>query len=168
MLWVHEFPLFEHSDEEGRLVACHHPFTSPMPEDVPLLENRPGDARALAYDLVVDGNEIAGGSVRIHRHDVQERVFRVLGMDKQESEHRFGFLLSALRMGAPPHGGIAFGVDRLVALLTGSPSIRDVIAFPKTTSGLDLMTGAPAEVPGKQLRELHVRVDLPPKPAPRT
>ena len=167
MLWVHEFPLFEHSDEEGRLVACHHPFTSPMPEDVALLENRPGEARALAYDLVVDGNEIAGGSVRIHRHDVQEQVFRVLGMDRQESEHRFGFLLAALRMGAPPHGGIAFGVDRLVALLTGSPSIRDVIAVPKTTSGLDLMTGAPAEVPDKQLRELHVRVDLPPKAGPR-
>ena len=166
MLWVHEFPLFEHSQDEGRLVACHHPFTSPMPEDVPLLETSPGDARALAYDLVVDGNEIAGGSVRIHRSEVQEQVFRVLGMDRQESEHRFGFLLSALRMGAPPHGGIAFGVDRLVALLTGSPSIRDVIAFPKTTSGLDLMTGAPAEVPAKQLRELHVKIDLPPKGAP--
>src|SRR6185295_13889351 len=104
------------------------------------------DARALAYDLVLDGNEVGGGSVRIHREQVQEQVFRCLGMDRQESEARFGFLLSALRMGAPPHGGIALGVDRLVALLTSSASIRDVIAFPKTTSGVDLMTGAPAQV----------------------
>jgi len=165
MLWVQEFPLFEHSDEEERLVACHHPFTAPMAEDVPLLDTRPQDARALAYDLVLDGNEVGGGSVRIHREAVQEQVFRVLGMDRQESEARFGFLLSALRMGAPPHGGIALGVDRLVALLTSSASIRDVIAFPKTTSGVDLMTGAPAQVPEKQLRELHVRIDLPPKPS---
>ncbi|HYV19218.1 MAG TPA: aspartate--tRNA ligase [Verrucomicrobiae bacterium] len=165
MLWVHEFPLFEHSDEEERLVACHHPFTSPMAEDVPLLDTRPQDARALAYDLVLDGNEVGGGSVRIHREQVQEQVFRCLGMDRQESEARFGFLLSALRMGAPPHGGIALGVDRLVALLTSSASIRDVIAFPKTTSGVDLMTGAPAQVPEKQLKELHVRIELPPKSA---
>jgi len=167
MLWVHEFPLFDHSDEEGRLVACHHPFTAPVPDDLPLLDTRPGDARALAYDLVLDGNEVGGGSVRIHREKVQEQVFRVLGMDRQESEARFGFLLSALRMGAPPHGGIALGVDRLVALLTSSASIRDVIAFPKTTSGVDLMTGAPAQVPEKQLRELRVKIDLPPKtPSP--
>jgi aspartyl-tRNA synthetase len=137
-----------------------------VPEDLPLLETRPGDARALAYDLVLDGNEVGGGSVRIHRENVQEQVFRVLGMDRQESEARFGFLLSALRMGAPPHGGIALGVDRLVALLTSSASIRDVIAFPKTTSGVDLMTGAPAQVPDKQLRELRVKIDLPPKTPP--
>ena len=163
LLWVHEFPLLEHSEEEGRLVSCHHPFTAPVAEDVPNLEDRPESVRAQAYDLVLNGNEVGGGSVRIHRGDLQERVFKVLGMDSQEAEARFGFLLAALRMGAPPHGGIALGVDRLIAILTGSASIRDVIAFPKTTSGIDLMTGAPGEVAPRQLRDLSLRVDLPPK-----
>jgi aspartyl-tRNA synthetase len=165
LLWVYDFPLFEYSEEEKRLVSCHHPFTSPRPEDDDLLEQHPEKARAQAYDLILDGNEVGGGSIRIHRSELQSRIFKILGMSPEEAQARFGFLLSALRMGAPPHGGIALGVDRLAAILTGSASIRDVIAFPKTASGIDLMSGAPSEVGEDQLRDLKIRVVKPTQPS---
>ncbi len=166
LLWIDEFPLFERS-EEGRLVSCHHPFTSPRSEDLPRLEAEPESVRALAYDLVLDGIEIGGGSIRIHRSDLQSRIFALLGIAREEAESKFGFLLSGLRMGAPPHGGIALGVDRITAILSGSSSIRDVIAFPKTASAIDLMTGAPGSVTPRQLKDLFIRLDVPadgPKP----
>src|SRR4029079_17819352 len=153
--WIIEFPLFE-ATEEGRLVAAHHPFTSPNAADLERLESDPGSVRARAYDLVLNGNEIAGGSIRIHRSDVQARVFRALGLSDEDAQAKFGFLLEAFKYGPPPHGGIAAGVDRLAMLLCGADSLRDVIAFPKTQKGTDLMTDAPGPVSKRQLDELHI------------
>ncbi len=157
LLWVVDFPLFEYSDEQKAFVASHHPFTSPRPEDVAHLLTDPGRCKAVAYDLVLNGNEVGGGSIRIHDSEVQAQVFRALGIGEEEARSKFGFLLEALRFGAPPHGGIALGMDRLVMLLTGGESLRDVIPYPKTQHGTDLMTGAPGEVSAAQLLELHVK-----------
>ncbi|HET6280359.1 MAG TPA: aspartate--tRNA ligase [Polyangia bacterium] len=153
--WITEFPLFEVSDD-GHLVASHHPFTSPEPADLDRLESDPAQVRARAYDLVLNGNEIAGGSIRIHQSDVQSRVFRALGLSEEDARAKFGFLLEAFKYGPPPHGGIAAGVDRLAMLLCGADSLRDVIAFPKTQKGTDLMTDAPSAVATRQLDELHI------------
>jgi aspartyl-tRNA synthetase len=156
-VWITEFPLFEWSDEDKSLVAAHHPFTSPKFEHLDLLDTDPGKVHARAYDLVLNGNEVAGGSIRIHQTEVQARVFKALGLSDEEARAKFGFLLDALRYGPPPHGGIAAGLDRLVMLVCGAESLRDVIAFPKTQKGTDLMTDAPGEVSARQLAELHVR-----------
>jgi aspartyl-tRNA synthetase len=158
-LWVTDFPLVEWNDEEGRWTALHHPFTSPTPESLELLESQPAAARARAYDLVLNGVELGGGSIRINRPDVQYRVLETLGIGRQDADQRFGFLIEALKHGAPPHGGIAFGLDRIAAVLAGRESIRDVIAFPKTASGTDPLTGAPASLEPEQLQELGIRVE---------
>jgi aspartyl-tRNA synthetase len=158
LLWVTDFPLFEYSDEEKRYVSVHHPFTSPKMEDLDLLDTKPEAVRARSYDLVLNGTEIAGGSVRIHDPEVQTRVFSHLGMSQEEAKKRFGFLLEAFRYGAPPHGGVAFGFDRIMMLLLGQKSLRDVIAFPKTSSAISLMDDAPSEVDAKQLKELHIKI----------
>jgi aspartyl-tRNA synthetase len=155
--WVTEFPLFEWDPEEKRWNAMHHPFTSCRPEDVPLLETAPGKARARAYDLALNGSEIAGGSIRIHQPEVQRHVFKLLGISDEDAKARFGFFLEALEYGTPPHGGIAFGLDRIIAILAGEASIREVMAFPKTAQAVDLMSGAPSSVDDKQLRELRIR-----------
>ena len=155
--WVTEFPLFEWDPEEKRWNAMHHPFTSCRPEDEPLLDTDPGKARARAYDLALNGSEIAGGSIRIHSQAVQKRVFNLLGISDEDARARFGFFLEALEYGTPPHGGIAFGLDRIITILAGESSIRDVMAFPKTAQAADMMAGAPSTVDDKQLRELHIR-----------
>ena len=174
LLWVLDFPLFEYDEEGNRWVARHHPFTAPKPSDIetminnnPLIENAAAylqhpyaNIKANAYDMVLNGNEIGGGSIRIYRRELQEKMFAALGMSEEEAQHKFGFLLNAFEYGAPPHGGIAFGFDRLWALLGGSESIRDFIAFPKNNSGRDVMLDAPSTIDEKQLEELHIKIDL--------
>jgi aspartyl-tRNA synthetase len=157
-LWVIDFPMFEYDEAESRWTACHHPFTSPKDDHVDYLETDPGRCLAKAYDMVLNGWEIGGGSVRIHREEMQSKVFRALKINAEEAQLKFGFLLDALQYGAPPHGGIAFGLDRVVTMMAGADSIRDVIAFPKTQRAQDLLTQAPSEVDERQLRELHIRL----------
>jgi aspartyl-tRNA synthetase len=156
-IWITDFPLLEYDENEQRLEAVHHPFTSPLNEDLPLLESQPERVRARAYDIVLNGVELGGGSIRIHRRDLQERIFGVIGLEPQEAQEKFGFFLEALDYGAPPHGGIAFGFDRLLMLMLDLETIRDVIPFPKTQRATCLLTSAPAPVIPKQLRELHIQ-----------
>jgi len=157
-LWVVDFPLLEFDQESGRYHAMHHPFTSPKPEDMALLETNPGKVRANAYDMVLNGNEIGGGSIRIHDKATQALMFKYLGFTEEEARNQFGFLMDAFQFGAPPHGGLAFGLDRLVAILGGQETIRDFIAFPKNNSGRDVMIDAPSAIDGKQLEELHIKL----------
>ena len=163
-LWVIDFPMFEYDEGDNRWTACHHPFTSPKDEHVEYLETDPGRCLAKAYDLVLNGWELGGGSVRIHREEMQSKVFRALKINAEEAQEKFGFLLDALQYGAPPHGGIAFGLDRIVTMMAGADSIRDVIAFPKTQRAQCLLTQAPSEVDERQLRELHIRLRNPEAP----
>ena len=160
LVWITEFPLFEYDEEEGRYVAKHHPFTHPMEEDIDLLETHPEKVRAKAYDIVINGDEMGGGSIRISDQELQKRMFKALGFSNEEAENKFGFLLDAFKYGTPPHGGIAYGFDRLIMLLTGSGNIRDVIAFPKTQSATCLLTDAPTNISEEQLKEVHISLDL--------
>ena len=160
-LWVIDFPMYEWSDEEGRLMAMHHPFTSPKPEDVALLDTDPASVRANAYDMVINGNEVGGGSIRIHDSKLQATIFNILGFTPEQAQEKFGFLMNAFKFGAPPHGGLAFGLDRLVSIFAGLDNIRDCIAFPKNNSGRDVMLDAPGPIDQTQFDELHLKVELP-------
>jgi aspartyl-tRNA synthetase len=158
-LWVLDFPLLEYDEEAGRWFAMHHPFTSPKPEDIPLLDSgNLGAVRANAYDMVINGVEVGGGSIRIYNRALQEKMFGILGFTREEARRQFGFLMEAFEYGAPPHGGIAFGFDRLCSLFGGADSIRDFIAFPKNNAGRDVMIDTPATISDEQLKELHIRV----------
>jgi len=158
LLWVTDFPLFEWDEATKRYYAMHHPFTSPRVEDIPLMESDPANVKARAYDLVLNGNEIAGGSIRIHNAELQNKMFAALGITEEEADHKFGFLMNAFKYGAPPHGGIAFGFDRMAMIFTGENSIREVIAFPKTASAISLMDDSPSSVSEEQLKELHIKI----------
>jgi aspartyl-tRNA synthetase len=158
MAWVRNFPLFERDDKTGAWIACHHMFTQPRPEDIEGLENDPGAARAQLYDLVCNGVELGSGSIRIHQRELQERVFELVGMKRDEYEAKFGFFLEALGYGAPPHGGIALGLDRIVMLLCGAPSLREVIAFPKTTLAVSPLDHSPGPISEAQLAELNLKI----------
>lgn len=160
LLWVVDFPMFEWSEEEGRLMAMHHPFTSPKPEDIPLLDEHPEQVRANAYDMVCNGVEVGGGSIRIHSSELQAKIFKILGFTPERAQEQFGFLMNAFRYGAPPHGGLAYGLDRWVSLFAGLDSIRDCIAFPKNNSGRDVMLDAPSHLEPGQLEELQLKLDL--------
>ena len=160
-LWVIDFPMYEWSDEEQRLMAMHHPFTSPKPEDIPLLDTDPASVRANAYDMVINGVEVGGGSIRIHDAKLQQKIFEILGFTPEQAQHKFGFLMNAFKYGAPPHGGLAYGLDRFVSLFAGLDSIRDCIAFPKNNSGRDVMLDAPGIIEQAQLDELAISVNLP-------
>ena len=159
-LWVVDFPLLEWDEDSNRFHAMHHPFTSPKPEDIELLKTNPKAVRANAYDMVLNGNEIGGGSIRIHDKATQKMMFDYLGFTPEQAEDQFGFLMNAFEYGAPPHGGLAFGLDRLVAILGGQESIRDFIAFPKNNSGRDVMIDAPSKIDDAQLKELRLKLDL--------